>query len=242
MAEKTFQKRSGIFITGVIFIIFWSIVVGVLHIGVLYLFGVPLFGLLAGIVFVWIAKVSLGKKIISTILPLPIIVLSFLLAFEISKAEPETFLIPKDLRGEIVIFYDESCGQSPIYENGGRIYKIPESGVLVTQFKKNRGYLDRKFYLVDENGNRIEIPQFHWQDFETEKRNQSYFPQTADGELTRETVGAFWAYGAETHLISKNSIAYIIENFQYYEKDSKERWIEGKKFTETADKLFQECR
>lgn len=242
MAEKIFQKQSGIFITGVIFIIFWSIAVGVLHVGILYLFGVPLLGLAAGIIFVWIARVSFKRKIISTILPLPIIVLSFLLAFEISKAEPETFLIPKDLRGEIVVFYDESCGQPPVYENGRRIYKIPESGVLITQFGKNLGHFDRKFYLVDESENKIEIPQFHWQDFETEKRNQPYFPQTATAELTKETVGAFWGYGAETYRISKNSISYIIETFQYYEKDSEERWVESKKFIETADKLFQECR
>lgn len=243
MKEKIVEKEtSGIFITGVIFIVFCSIVTGILNIGVLYLCGIPLLGLILGIVFVWVGKVNVNLKIAATLLPLPIIILSFLLIFQITKAEPETFLIPKDLRGEIVVFYAESCGQPPLYENGRRIYKIPESGVLITRFKKNSGHLDQKFYLVDESKNKTEIPQFHWQDFETEQRNWKHFNSTPATELTKDSVGAFWAYGAETYGISKNSLSYIIATFGYYEKDSKIRWLERKNFTKKANALYQECR
>ena len=75
------------------------------------------------------------------------------------------FLIPQNVRGEIVVFYDESCGQEAVYENGSRIYKVPESGILITKFKENPGHLNRKFYSVDADGNRTKIYEFHWQNF-----------------------------------------------------------------------------
>jgi len=240
--EEFFQKRSWVFKTGVILTVFWSVIIGIFNIGVFYLFGIPILGLLLGIIFVWIAKVNIKKKILLTILPIPIILLSFFLIFEITKAEPETFLIPKDLRGEIVVFYDEPCGQQPGYENGRRIYKIPDSGVLITNFKKNRGHLDQNFYLVDENENKNEIPRFHWQSFDSEQRNWYHFHSTPVTELTKDTVGAFWSYGSDTYGLSKNSFSYIISTFKYYEEDQKEQWLERKQFTKMTEKLLKECR
>lgn len=240
--DKILEKQSGVFVAGAILTIFWSIVVGALHVGVFYLLGIPLFGLLLGIILVWTARAAAERKILFTVLPLPIVLSVFFLLSEINKAEPEVFLIPKDLRGEIVVFYDEPCGLPPVYENGRRIYQIPDSGVLITAFKENTGHLDQKFYFIDEFADKTAMPRFHWQSYESERNNWHYMHSTAVADFTKDTVGAFWSYGSETHRLSKNSSSYIISNFRRFEKDPKEAWLETKQFTDTSKKLLEECR
>ena len=242
MTEKILQKRDWKFTIGIILTIFWSVVIGFLHIGVIYLFGIPLVGLVLGFIFIWISKKSIKKKTLWTTLCIPIIVATFFVSYKIGKAEPESFLIPQNYRGQIVVFYNEKCGQEPVYENGRRIYNIPESGILITKIKENRGYLDRKFYLLDENGNRSEILEFHWQSFETEKENWKHFNSSPIEEFTKDSVGAAWAYGTETYFLSKNSISYMIINHHYYEKPEKERFLENRQFTKNAESLLKECR
>ncbi len=241
MNDATNTKRW-LFNIGVILIVLSSIVIGVYNFGVLYLFGIPILTLILGILFVWLERRRFKAKIAVTLLPLLIIPASFFIAYQLSKAEPETFLIPSDLRGEIVVFYDEPCGQETKREAGRRIYEISNEGVLITKFKENRGFLDLKFYLVDESGNRTEIPYFHRQKFETEQREWNISRSSPVSEFTRESVGVFLAYGTETYSLSRNSLGYIISDYHYFERDEKERWLEGKHFAKTAGKLLSDCR
>ena len=242
MTEKASQNQSGIFITGVVLTMLFSVVIGIFHIGVLYLCGFPILGLLIGIMLVWFSEKKIEVKIIFTLIPIPLILITFLLFMTFSRAETEIFLIPKHLRGEIVVFYEEACGQPPLYEDKNRIYQIPESGVLITGFKKNNGHLSRKFYFVDESGNRTEILQLHWQDFDTEKQNwHSFYSNSADA-LTKDTVGAFWGYGSQTYGLSQNSFSYVISTYRDFEEDQKKQWLESKRFAATAKNLLNECR
>ncbi len=169
MVEKTNKRGNGLFITGVVFVVLFSVLTGYLNLGVVYLFGIPIIGLLVGIILVWAGKANLLTKIIVSLIPIPLIVGVFLLSYYIRKAEPELFLIPNDLRGEIVVFYDEPCGQSTVYRDGRRVYEISPDGVLITQFNKNRGYLDQKFSLKTFERGEIEIPYFRRQNYETER-------------------------------------------------------------------------
>lgn len=96
------------------------------------------------------------------------------------KAEPETYLIPSDYVGRVQIIFNQDgkpikykneYGRDSVYvpqngvpakyENGRRIYQIPSAGILVTQFKENNGFIDRKYFTVSNNGERIPLQVFH---------------------------------------------------------------------------------
>jgi hypothetical protein len=102
--------------------------------------------------------------------------------------------------------------------------------------------LDRRFYFVDEGGKRAELALFRWQDFETEKEEWDKFGSAHFGELTKESVGAFWANGSETYGNSRNSIGYQITNYGYFDLPDKERWSSGRLFAESAGRLLENCR
>ncbi len=241
MAEETNERLSGLFITGVVSVFLFSILTGYLNFGVFYLFGTPIIGLLVGITLVWTGRAKLRTKVVVSVAPIPLIVTVFFFSYYIHKAEPETFLIPNDLRGEIVVFYDEPCGQSPVYRDGRRVYEISPDGVLITQFRKNRGYLDQKFFLSDPERGETEIPYFHRQNYETERKEWSLSHSRLVEDFTKETVGVFWN-SSETYGISRNSFSFNISNFQYFERDEKDRWIESKRFAKLAEKQLAECR
>lgn len=229
-------ERKWVFFFGLGLVVLFSILIGLLNIGVIYLFGLPFIGLIVGIILIWISRVGLRVKATVSLLPILLIILSFFLFLFLMRAEPEVFLIPLHYQGEIVIFYDEPCGRAVRYENGRRIYEFPNSGILISQFEKNSGHLNRNFFLVDESRSRIEIPQFRWQNFETEKK------EIPNESFTEDTVGTFWSYGSETYHLSRNSLAFIIASYRHFERDQKDRWQESKMFTEKAGELLKRCR
>ncbi len=65
--------------------------------------------------------------------------LSILLVFAITlsckqKYESVIYSIPSNYEGNVLIIFDQKSGVPPLYENGRRVYEIPSSGVLRTQF------------------------------------------------------------------------------------------------------------
>ncbi|HTL80284.1 MAG TPA: hypothetical protein VL651_01195 [Bacteroidia bacterium] len=70
---------------------------------------------------------------------------------------PDTFLIPEDLHGHFAVVYGQKCGVEPTTENGRRILRIPDCGVLVIQPDFEEGIIDHEYYFVDVNGNRTKI-------------------------------------------------------------------------------------
>lgn len=242
MNEQATGRNNWFFRIGVGVLVFTSVVIGVLHIGVLYLFGIPFLGLLVGFALIWLSDAKRTVKILLTFSPIPIIVAAFLLAFQINKAEPETFIVPIDFRGEFVVFLDEPCGRDTVYDNGRRVYEIPGDGVLITKAETNSGYLDQKFYFTDQNGLRVKLPIFNGQNFDTEQKEWSSSPSFTNAELTKDTVGVFWSFGSETYNISQDSIAWIISNYQRFEVPDKERSIIGEQFAKNAETILKRCR
>jgi len=97
-----------------------------------------------------------------TLLPL----LFFMLlgfVFLISIAKPEIYLIPENYSGEILVFFDQPDGTPLEMEGKKRIYRIPENGILFTQFKWNRGAHNRKFFMIKNNTKNIidEVSAFY---------------------------------------------------------------------------------
>lgn len=70
------------------------------------------------------------------------------------ECEQEIYLIPEGFRGKIVVFFDQEDGQEKHYDNYARVYRIPESGYLKSQFPKNGGCMNDnriRFYYKDGN-------------------------------------------------------------------------------------------
>jgi hypothetical protein len=236
MTENIFQKRNSVFKTGLVFTVFWSAIIGFFNIAVLFLFGIPILGLLIGFILIWLADENIKTKILTTFTSIPIILFFFFLFYLLlPKAEPEVFLIPQNFRGEIHIFLEESCGQKPTYKNGKRVYEIPESGVLITNLTDNYGVQDQEFYLVDENGKQKELPLFSWHKLEDEKQSWRYI--FSNTELSPDSVGVFYYFGQPV-----NTINYIVADFQYFEVDSNTASERRRQLWEKAELLLKKCR
>lgn len=97
------------------------------------------------------SKMYMNKLIFSLI-----ILMSFMRCS--NKAEDSVRLIPSGYTGPVLIIFNQSNGEKKEYEDGKRIYRIPKSGVLRTQFEPNYGITRHDFFYVDSTGNRIKIP------------------------------------------------------------------------------------
>lgn len=89
-----------------------------------------------------------------------------------NNMEGEIHYIPKGFTGRIYIIFDDKNGLPKEYLRNRRLYKIPKSGILRTQFKANYGWInsdkDQNFYYIDNNK---EIPLKKYistKDFNTE--------------------------------------------------------------------------
>jgi len=71
-------------------------------------------------------------------------------------AESETFLIPNNYTGVIVIVFDQEKGASKEYKDKRRIYHIPKNGVLYTKFSPVNGILDEQFYYINDKGKKLD--------------------------------------------------------------------------------------
>lgn len=68
-------------------------------------------------------------------------------------------LLPEGYIGSVIILYDQLNGVAKEYENSKRIYRIPENGILRTQFNVNTGIQNVKTYYLDSTGKRKLIPE-----------------------------------------------------------------------------------
>jgi hypothetical protein len=79
------------------------------------------------------------------------------------KCEKEIYLLPDGFRGHVILFFDQKDGAKISYEGDSRLYVIPRSGFLKSQFKKNGGCMSDgrvRFYTVDSVGNRTPMTYF----------------------------------------------------------------------------------
>lgn len=106
------------------------------------------------------SKILLGLCLFPVTLVVVVMTLFGLSALEeyLTRPEKTLVLLPKDYRGEVYILFDETNGASKVYEDKRRIYKIPNNGVLFTQFKAEYGRVDDLYFFVDSmTGKRTEI-------------------------------------------------------------------------------------
>ena len=74
------------------------------------------------------------------------------------------YLLPPGYTGPALVVYSQQDGEPERYEDGRRVYAIPDSGILRTRFGRGEGvYAGRSaFAYVDDRGRRKAIPYVDW--------------------------------------------------------------------------------
>jgi hypothetical protein len=142
-----------------------------------------------GLLIVWFSKTRIRTKLLTTFLPLLLWYPGMLALFSLASKHmtPETFLVPKNFRGQITLIYNEPCGQTIPKVDGRLIYKIPDNGVMILTNEFETGIIDQEYYFVDEKWNKIgKIPELIQQDF-----NEDYTLEKNENEPPRNKVGIF---------------------------------------------------
>lgn len=98
--------------------------------------------------------VALGVLLITAAAPLGLMLGGI---YVWDRAESEIHLLPAGFTGPVVILFGQAEGATPAREGRARLYKIPASGVLRTQFPDNPGWSAPKYYYVDADGKRSPI-------------------------------------------------------------------------------------
>jgi len=145
------NERNGFFIAGIV--LFAVAIIGTFVIPYFFLI-MPIVVLIA-ILLIWISKRKTLTKILWTVSPLGLLVLLFVINYQLNKMESETYLVPKEFRGNFAVYFEESCGVDAEYEKGRRIYRVPDDGMLITKFEREFGIIDNEFYLIDTEGNKL---------------------------------------------------------------------------------------
>lgn len=57
-----------------------------------------------------------------------------------NSAEDERYILPREFTGAVLIIFNQKDGEEKEYDGKTRIYRVPKSGVLKTQFQQGVGY------------------------------------------------------------------------------------------------------
>jgi len=87
-----------------------------------------------------------------------ILILGCLFFSCVEDGEDSIRLIPKGYEGPVLIVFNQSKGKPKEYENGKRVYRISENGILETPFEPNYGIQKHQYFYIDKEGNREQIP------------------------------------------------------------------------------------
>lgn len=227
------KPRNSFFTVGLVITIYSSVGIGLMNIAVLYFFGLPFLLLLAGFVFLWKSDVSVVTRLVCTALSVPMILFGFFLFIQLlPKAEPETFLINHDFKGRFTIIFDEKCGQAIDYKKGRRIYRVPDSGVLILRGPRTVGVMDQKFFLLDDTEMEIPMPQFRENDLVTEKRSWRWI--FSKEKLDGQTTGVFWT--------NRSDPGFIVSSFDELDIDRAQKESRDMAFEKLRSEALSKCR
>lgn len=116
------------------------------------------------------------SKVILGLLSFPMILIvvvigMYLFSFAgsyLTRPEKETYLIPEGYVGTVLVIFNQPDGEKSEYEDGRRIYRIPETGVLFTQLKDEQGIINQEYYYVSPDGQRRKLGVLDTRDFNEE--------------------------------------------------------------------------
>lgn len=148
--KKKGKVVNSLWIAGIAYILYGILLI--ISIWWLYI-GVASFAL--GVLFLFLHSKNISPYLSLIIIFFPI-VLAVLLYFH-SMPSKNIFLIPENFEGRVLIVHNCDDGESREYERFKRVYRIPASGILKTQFGfagSSFDHLNSEYYFVDEWGNR----------------------------------------------------------------------------------------
>ncbi len=147
--------------------------------------GLPVF--VIGIILV---LVSLKKTWKQRLIPIGIFVVSIIAFWPIwrgiNTVGPEVFLIPENYRGRVNIIHKEGSGIKLEKTKEGLVYEIPNDGILILDKEQKYGFIDHKYYLVNQSGERTELPKLDVRDF-----NEEWTLEKNPNEPPRDKLGVF---------------------------------------------------
>lgn len=116
-------------------------------------------------------------------------------------------------------------------ENGRRVYKIPLSGILLSQFKDKQGFIDQQYFLVDMNGRRTLLPNLDVHDY-----NEEWTTEKNSNEPSRDILGVFHS----GRVSSEGSYEFYVSTYKQL-RDSFDFQYD-KRFDSVEQKLLDSCR
>lgn len=153
-----------------------------------------------------------------------------------STAQKLEFVFPENFIGKAIVIEKMPCGQPKKIINGREQLYIPENGILLYQGELETGYVNHKYYKLQANGQKIEIPErYHYMYFDSEKIKPD------------STVVGAWLTENGTAYINDvdRKIEYNFMNVIVSSKDSLQKYYEfdySKKLEEGVDSLVRGCR
>lgn len=237
------MKKKGNDIKYVLGIVLLTIgAIGLTFMAFFMLIGLPIF--IIGLILLLLSNKSLKEKLITIGAYAICIFLFWFIWNSINTIGPETFHIPNEYRGKVIIIFKPGCGEQLPKTKEGYIYEIPTDGILILDKELKTGFIDHNYKYIQSNGKTIEIPMMDVRDF-----NEEWTLTKNPNEPSRDKLGVFhWGrtgsvgdmVDANGKVINKNE-QYDFQEFYiatYEELESKFGFNYDKEFDiRTAEKL-----
>lgn len=197
----------------------------------LLVFGIPTF--LVGAILVFQSNHRIQTKLLTTVTPIVLYFpFTFLFLYVYNYSIPKTILIPKNFNGKLRVVYEEKCGGSYTKTDGVKTLTFPDNGLLVLN-EDFDGHANYNYYLVDELGNRTEIPQIF--DFKDRGQKRPCILSGGSGTIG-QTIEA-----NSTNQVEKGI---TFSDFYVYNKDTVDRndFKSQQRFDSLTTIIVNQCR
>lgn len=206
--------------------------------GTIYYYLLPVVFLFIGLILIWLSKTKILHKILWTIFPIISIPFFLFIWKQVNTKSPEVFLIPQNFKGKVSIIYNLKCAPE-IKENDGKIiYQIPNDGILLISNNLNDGFINQKYFFVDDIGNKTEIPQMDNRDF-----NEEWTIEKNLNEPSRQKIGIFGWGTLGNYAESATTTNYYYQEFYVgnYTDGTVENFKESQRFDSIKIKKAKDC-
>ncbi|MGM1431295.1 DUF6843 domain-containing protein [Sphingobacterium lactis] len=197
----------------------------------LLVFGIPTY--FVGAILVFQSNHRIQTKLLTTLTPIILYFpFTFLFLHVYNYSKPKTILIPKNFNGILRVVYEENCGSSYTKTDGVITLTFPDGGLLVLN-EDFDGHLNFNYYLVNELGNRTEIPQIL--DFKDSVQKQPCVLVGGSGTIG-QTI--------EANSTNQEEKGITFSDFYVYNKDTVKRndYKSQQRFDSLTTIMVNQCR
>ena len=206
----------------------------------LLVFTIPTF--IIGAILIWTSKLKILIKTLWTILPIFLWYPGFSLFMYLSgligteTSQKLDFIFPASFEGKVIVVEKMPCGQPKKVNNDREELFIPKNGVLLYQGELKTGYVNHKYYRLQNNGQKIEL---------TERASYMYFDNEKNKPNTSITGAWLIGTGSKTINEPKPIVEYSYMELLVSSKDSSSKYYEfnyTNNFESLTDSLVRQCK